>query len=159
MPTHPSTALSCVALAGAFLLAGCSTSGQRDTGATATETVTVQASPSAPTTPSATSTTTATSAPKAAHPSTTSPRTAGPGQRCEIGKDRTVGLVVEGSTTCKTLRNVWKRAVADPNFSHHGNHNRINVDSWTCRAHQTRPLQTGFCETNSPTVKFKVIHR
>lgn len=93
------------------------------------------------------------------HPSTRSARAVGQGRRCGIGTDESVGLVVKGSTTCKALRNAWKRAVADPAFSHHGNHNRIAVDSWTCRAHQTRPIQTGFCETNPHTVKFKVIHR
>lgn len=80
------------------------------------------------------------------------------GSRCDIGQPYTTGLVVDGSMDCATLGEVWSQAVADPAFAHHGNHNTITVGDWTCRAHQTRPVQTGFCENSSDHAKFKVIH-
>ncbi len=56
------------------------------------------------------------------------------------------------------MNSVWSRAVADPAFPVHGNRNTITVDGWTCRAHQTRPVQTGYCEDPSTQSRFKVIH-
>lgn len=150
------------ALIAALALAGCSTSESSGAEQTpATTTVTVEATPSqqSTSTPTKDNPSSATSAPSTtAGTSPSTDETAGAGQRCDLGEPDTVGLVVQGSLTCKTLRGVWKRAVADPDFAHHGNHNRIVVDDWTCRAHQTRPVQTGFCATDDYRVKFKVIH-
>jgi len=94
----------------------------------------------------------------AAHAGGGSADTVSAGGRCDIGQQYTTGLVVDGSMDCATLGDVWSQAVADPAFAHHGNHNTITVGDWTCRAHQTRPVQTGFCENNTDYTKFKVIH-
>jgi len=81
------------------------------------------------------------------------------GGRCDIGQQRTEALVVGGSIDCGSLNDVWSQAVADPAFATHGNRNTIVVGDWTCRAHQTRPVQTGYCENPATQTRFKVIHR
>lgn len=81
------------------------------------------------------------------------------GGRCDIGQQQTEALVVGGAIDCGSLNDVWSQAVADPAFATHGNRNTIVVGDWTCRAHQTRPVQTGYCENPASQTRFKVIHR
>ncbi len=141
----------------AISVAGCASSDDNAASEPATKTVTVEVTRTNEATPR--SPDTATPPAPTTHRTTAQDDSVGAGQRCDLGKDATVGLVVKGTMTCGDLRDVWKRAVADPAFAHHGNHNRIVVGDWTCRAHQTRPVQTGFCAKDSYRVKFKVIHR
>lgn len=142
----------------AISVAGCASSDDNAASEPETTTVTVEVTQTAESTPQPPDTATPTS-PETTQRTTTHGGSVSAGGRCEVGEDSTVGLVVKGTMTCGDLRGVWKKAVADPAFAHHGNHNRIMVGDWTCRAHQTRPVQTGFCAKDSYRVKFKVIHR
>lgn len=144
-------------------LTGCSGSDQSESGPATTVTVTADAKKT-PRASSAHSSSTharqsASSVSSAVPSAHSTGKVAQAGQRCAVGENDTVGLVVTGSMKCTTLHSLWKRAVAHPDFARHGNHNRIVMDDWTCRANQTRPVQTGFCSSPSHHAKFKVIHR
>lgn len=76
---------------------------------------------------------------------------------CGLDQDGARAIVVQGAVDCGTLTGVWAAAVADPAFATHGNHNTIVVGQWTCRAHETAPILTGFCQDTGYRNKFKVV--
>lgn len=154
--------------AGAALLAGCSSDPVSGDAGAAAEATTAAQDPTA--TGEATGAPTATGSAAAPAPASPGPAAGGAsagdataavraGGRCDLGQPHTEALVVGGAIDCGTLADVWGRAVADPAFAVHGNGNTITVDGWTCRAHQTRPVQTGYCENAAAQARFKVIHR
>ncbi|CAM3106329.1 Lipoprotein [Prescottella defluvii] len=76
---------------------------------------------------------------------------------CTLNQAGARVMVVQGTVECGTLNEVWAAAVADPAFAIHGNRNTIVVGDWTCRAHETAPVPTGFCEDAGYRNKFKVV--
>ena len=89
-------------------------------------------------------------------PATSAPLTAADGS-CALDQPGARAIVVQGAVDCGTLTGVWAAAVADPAFATHGNRNTIVVGGWTCRAHETAPIPTGFCEDAGYRNKFKVV--
>lgn len=76
---------------------------------------------------------------------------------CALDQPGARAIVVQGAVDCGTLTGVWAAAVADPAFATHGNRDTIVVGDWTCRAHETAPIPTGFCEDAGYRNKFKVV--
>lgn len=140
MKTFRIPALAAAITATGLVLAACGSGGT--TAATETETVTVTAEADAPADDTAPADADAADA-------------ADSGARCALSAG-TEAIVVQGPLDCAIVDAAWNEAIADPGFADRSR--RVAAEDFLCRAHQTQPIQTGFCETDGePYAGFKVI--
>lgn len=152
MKTFRPHVLAAAIAAVGLTVAACSSSGT--TAATQTETVTVTAEADAPDEAAAPADR---DAPDAADTDARedADEAVSPGARCALSAG-TEAIVVQGALDCATVDAAWEQAIADPGFADRSS--RVTAGDFRCRAHQTQPIQTGFCETDdAPYSGFKVI--
>lgn len=150
MKTFRIPALAAAITATGLVLAACGSGGT--TAATETETVTAEADAPADDTAPADN-------PAGADADAPAPADAADaadsGARCALSAG-TEAIVVQGPLDCAIVDAAWNEAIADPGFADRSR--RVAAGDFLCRAHQTQPIQTGFCETDGePYAGFKVI--